>query len=284
MSAAARAVPVRTGRTAGGVYFQVHGEVRGDAHGASRGDHTPLLLGFPLFASHARVLGAAAQGVREAFLAGLTDRYRVVLMDYPSVGESDTIPPAELVLDRVCADLLAVADAAGCERFAYWGATFGAVAGIALAARSPRVSALLCAGWSPLGLDYRELVRGARQRLDDPPPHARVVLRTPAQYAQWANFYASVPADWDAAVVPRVRCPRAVIYGELAHSTVGDVPLPLAATIRAQQDALLALGWRVHELPGRDAGLVLDPHALLPAARAFLDSVLPDSNTVTGEH
>lgn len=254
--------PLRSGTTANGVYFEVHGS------------GTPLFLGFPLMASHAAVFGAEAGAVRDRFLAGLVDRYSVLLADYPSIGRSATIPPAQLTLDRVCADMLAVADAAGFTRFAWWGATFGAVTGMTLAARSERVTALLSAGWSPLGTPYPAMVEAARAQSHDPPAHARVVLRDLAQYAQWGTFYSSLGTGWEEGTVPQIRCARAVIYGEQAESSVGDCPLPIAATVRARRAELIRLGWRVVELPGADASLVLQPDSLVPAARSFFDSVL----------
>lgn len=261
MTAVATGARASGGVTAGGLRFAIHGTGR------------PLFLGFPLMASHAAIFGAAAGATLDGFLARLTDRYRVLLVDYPSIGGSATIPPGALTIDRVCDDMLTVADAAGFDRFAWWGGTFGAVTGLALAARTARVGALVCAGWSPLGIPYPAIVRAARAQEHDPPPHARVVLREPAQYAQWSTFYGSLGRDWESRTAPNVRCPRAVIYGERAESAVGDCPLPLAATIRARRDELEALGWRVVELPGADAGAILDPGALVPAAREFLDSV-----------
>jgi pimeloyl-ACP methyl ester carboxylesterase len=271
MNASIAMQPVARGRTSSGVYYEVHG----------RG--VPLFLGFPVLASYASIFGADAAGVRDGFLARLVDRYSVLLVDYPSIGGSDTIPADALTLDRVCDDLLAVADAAGFDRFAWWGATFGAVAGLELAARTSRVAALVSAGWSPLGMPYDGMVRGAREYGDVPPPHARVILRTPAQYAQWATFYGSLPPRWEEDVNARLTCPRVVVYGANAESSVGSTALPIAATIRASRARLESLGWRLVEVPDADAALVLDPAALVPPARAFLDSVLPESNTITGE-
>lgn len=270
---AERAMPLpERGRTGGGVYWEVHG----------RG--VPLLLGFPVLASYAQVFGAeGAATVQQEFLKRLTDRYRVLLVDYPSIGGSETVPPTQLTLDRACTDLLEAADAAGFERFAYWGGTFGAVVGLALAARTTRVSALVCAGWPPLGLDYADLVRGARGQLADPPVHARVMLRSPAQYAQWLTFYASVPADWDATVTARVRCPRLLVYGADAETSVGDVAIPIAELVRRHAATLADRGWQVHEVPGRGSTLILEPQALVPPARRFLDSVSMHSDNSQGE-
>ena len=127
--------------TRSGIYYEIHGK------------GIPLLLGFPIFASYAQVFGATqAITVRDGFLARLTDRYRVLLIDYPSIGGSATIAPEELTADRACADHLAVADAAGFDSFAFWGYTFGAATGLQLATLStgspPSPSTSSGQGWS----------------------------------------------------------------------------------------------------------------------------------------
>jgi pimeloyl-ACP methyl ester carboxylesterase len=53
-------------------------------------------------------------------------------------------------------DILAVADAAGVDRFAWFGFSFGSVVGLQLASRTNRLSALVCGGWPPLGGQYAE--------------------------------------------------------------------------------------------------------------------------------
>src|SRR5215471_16727231 len=76
----------------------------------------------------------------------LTDRYRVVVIaDLATDNSSAGI--AAFTADRVCADILAIADAAGVERFAWYGFSFGGVVGLQLASRTNRLSALVCGGW-----------------------------------------------------------------------------------------------------------------------------------------
>lgn len=260
-----RAMDAASGMSASGVYYEVHGA------------GVPLFLGFPLMASHAQVFGDAAGKVLDEFLASLTDRYRVLLVDYPSIGRSRTIPSDELTIDRVCTDMLAVADAAGIDRFAWWGGTFGAVTGLALAARSDRITALVSAGWSPLGTPYAAMVLAARAQQQDPPPHSRVMLRSPSQYGQWCTFYGSLTEDWESRMAAGIRCPKAVIYGEHAASSVGTCPLPIADMLRARSNELAAHGWQLVEVPGADANMILEPGRIVPPARRFLDSVLQAS-------
>src|SRR5712671_4986495 len=89
------------------------------------GQGLPLILGYPITASE--VDGNPGLVVTRGYLERLTDRYRVVVMDYPSLGKSEPIPAGELTVDRVCIDLLRVADAAGVDRFAWWGYSWGGV-------------------------------------------------------------------------------------------------------------------------------------------------------------
>jgi pimeloyl-ACP methyl ester carboxylesterase len=115
------------------------GRVHYEVHGAG----PTLLIGSPITLF-------SAEAIRTGYLDRLTDRYRVVLMHYPSGNEE----AASFTPDRVSADMLAVADAAEAERFAWYGFSWGGVVGLQLAARTNRLTALICAGWPPLGGPY----------------------------------------------------------------------------------------------------------------------------------
>jgi hypothetical protein len=249
--------------TASGVYYEVHGEGR------------PLFLGFPLMASYGEIFGEAAAGVPASFLAGLTDRYRVVLADYPSIGRSRDIAPGDLTVHRVISDMLAVADAAGFERFAYWGyGGFGAAIGLELAARTDRLSALVAGGWSPLGAPYAGMQQAAAASLDNPSANSLKVLRSPAQYAQWLTFWSGLQ-DRDDAAGARIRCPGFAFAGMAGEVESGGVDIGYAAALKANRAALEALGWRVDLLEAHDHGVGLDARVMVPLVRGFLDEVLP---------
>lgn len=247
----------------GKIYFEVYGIPKG----------RPLFLGFPFMASYEEIFGARMATIKTAYLDGLTDRYRVLLVDYPTIGRSGVTPAAELTADRVCTDMFAVADAAGFKRFGYLGFLWGAVNGLLLASRSNRVSALVCGSWPPIGAPYAGMLKGTLESVKDPPPRAMSVLRDKAQYAQWVTYYRSLQ-DWpEARAVARIKCPRMALFGSLAASEVGSIKLPLAEIIRSRRAELERLGWRINEIPGRDAGVMLDPVAVLPALREFFDGI-----------
>jgi pimeloyl-ACP methyl ester carboxylesterase len=244
------------------IHFEVHGK------------GVPLFLGFPLMASQGEIFGEEGAAVLRGYLDRLTDRYRVLVADYPSIGRSGSIPTADLTADRVSTDLLRVADAAGFDRFAFWGFSWGGAAGLQLASRTDRLTALVCGGWSPLGGQYVEILRASREAAAEPPASAMVVLREPAQYTQWVTFYESV-VDWpEAKAVARITCPRMAYAGSEGDPTAGhEVPISIASTIRNRRGELEAMGWCVREIPGRDHSVCLDPATVVPVVREFLDAV-----------
>ncbi|MBP1975810.1 alpha/beta fold hydrolase [Cohnella thailandensis] len=88
---------------------------------------------------------------------GLRDRYRVIAFDYE--GHVQLHPkPGTLTPDHIAADFLAIADAAGAERFAYYGYSWLALSGLQLAIRTDRLSALVMGGYPPIGGPYKEML------------------------------------------------------------------------------------------------------------------------------
>ncbi len=245
-----------------GVFYELHGQ------------GPPLLIGLPLFASHTQVFGADSATWLHGYLERLTDRYQVLLVDYPSIGRSRDIAPQDLTADRVCADLLGVATAAGFGRFAYWGYSWGGAVGLQLAARTDRLSALVIGGWPPLAAPYAGILQATHLKAADPEPSSLVVLRSKAQYAQWGHYYQSM-LGWDEAVsVARIACPRLVFFGAEGDLVEAGIPIPIASTIRQHRAQLEGQGWRVHEIAAHGHGVCVMPEQVVPAVRAFLDEAL----------
>lgn len=245
------------------IHFEVHGPE----------DGVPLFLGFPLMASYAEIFGPERAAVKDGFLGGLSDHYRVLLADYPNVGRTMVPTSGEMTPDRVYSDLLSVADAAGFDRFAYCGHLWGAINGLMLASRSDRVSALICGTWPPLGAPYADMLRGVEMQLAEPPPHAMVILRNLGQYAQWRTFYGGMQ-DWpEAEVAAAITCPRIAVIGSDAESSVAGIPLRLVERLREARPALESMGWSVREIPGAETAAILDPAVMVPEVSAFLEGV-----------
>lgn len=242
-----------------GVYYEVHGQ------------GIPLLLGFPIMASHARIFGEEAGSIREGFLERLSDRYRVLLLDYPGIGRSRDIPPAKLTADRVCSDFLSVADAAGFGSFIYWGYSWGAAAGLQLASRTDRLRGLVVGGWPPLGAQYVDILKSVEEQVDNPPPEVQVVLRSPAQYAQWLAFYRSVQNWPEEQFAASLDIPRLAFAGAEGDVYAGSILIRNASTLQARKAELETMGWHLELIPGKGHAVGLEPETVVPVVRAFLD-------------
>jgi pimeloyl-ACP methyl ester carboxylesterase len=234
-----------------GVHYEVHG----------RG--FPLILGYPFMASP--VADDADNVSLKGYLDRLTDHYRVLVMDYPNVGLSRPFPGDQLTAQRLCDDLLAVADAAGFERFVWWGFSWGGLIGLQLASRSDRVAALVCGGWPPLDGPYADMLRAIRVIAADPPPRYTIPLD------QFITFYKSVQAWPESEAIRRIQCPKMTFVGTADELEIGGVTVRLAATIQRRRGDLEQQGWRVVEIPGRDHWVYQDPSTVVPIVREFLD-------------
>lgn len=245
-----------------GVYFEVFGE------GA------PLFIGFPIMASHGQIFGAAADRIRQAFVDQFKDKYRVLLVDYPSIGKSREIAPTELTADRVCSDLLLTASDAGFNEFAYWGYSWGAAVGLQLSLRTDRLTALVMGGWPPLGADYAAALKAARAQIDDPPKEVQVVLRSPAQYAQWATFYQSIDGFDEQSAAQRVAASRLAYVGGDGDVGAGAEMIRNATILRERKRELEAMGWQVEIIDGEGHYVGLKPEIVCPLVRKYLDASL----------
>jgi pimeloyl-ACP methyl ester carboxylesterase len=233
------------------IHFEVHGK---------RAQGSPLILSHPLKASPTR--DDPQSRILRAYVDRLTDRYRVLVMDYPSGGKSEPIPAEELTADRACADMLRVADLAGFERFAWWGYSWGGVLGLQLASRTDRVAALVCGGWSPLGSLHRELLRACR-----------ALAGTSGKVDQTLAFYTSLQ-DWpEAESVRRISCPKLAYAGSEDEVERGGVSIRIGAALRERRGDLEQNDWHICEIPGRDHSVWTDAECVLAAVRPFLDRV-----------
>jgi pimeloyl-ACP methyl ester carboxylesterase len=242
-----------------GIYYEVHG----------RG--VPLILGAPLKASPTKQDPRGA--ILKGYLDRLTDRYRVLVADYPDLGldrgRSTPLPAGTLTAQRACDDVFAMADAAGFERFIWWGFSWGGVVGLQLASRSDRVAALVCGGWPPLGGPYADMLRIARARVADPSQAAGA-----PRDRQMITFYESLQRWPEAEAIRRIRCPRMAYAGTEDTFVDSGVSVRLGPLLRERRADLEREGWSVAEIPGRDHSVFKDPEAVVPIVRRFLDATI----------
>lgn len=228
----------------------------------------------------------------------LADRFRVVAFDLTAhtmaKPKPDTLTP-----DNLAADLLAIADAAGAERFAYYGYSWLALAGLQLAIRTDRLDALAMGGYPPLDGPYAEMLRVTEATHDlavnpaAPPKPAAAAQPTPEGEIDWdavemtlpepvtrqfLTLYQGLRGFDDRAAQPMVTCPRLAVVGSedriVYSERWGGVTVDIAAPVVRHADELRAAGWAVEILDGLDHMTAMQPANVAPVLGPWLTSVL----------
>jgi pimeloyl-ACP methyl ester carboxylesterase len=223
-----------------------------------------------------------------SLINGLSDVFRVVAFDYEGqclrLPKPDTLTPA-----NTASDLLAVADAVGADRFAYYGYSWLAVLGLQLALRTDRLSALIMGGFPPLNGPYEEMLRLTTTSYelasgDQTPAPADEDSEWSGmglsrdQTRQFVTLYQALQGFDDRAAQAQITCPRlcfvgsadAIQYGE----SWGNVYVSLAAPIVQGHVQLSALGWDVRVLDGLDHMQAMQAEQVTPILRSWLASQL----------
>jgi pimeloyl-ACP methyl ester carboxylesterase len=230
-----------------------------------------------------------------SLIDGLSDAFRVVAFDYEGhllqVPKPDTLTPA-----NVASDLLAVADAAGADRFAYYGYSWLALAGLQLAIRTDRLSALVMGGFPPIGGPYMQMLavttathamaspasapspQPSAEPLDDPagePDWSQVeVSLTEAQTRQFVTLYQALQGFDDLAAQAQLRCPRLCFAGSADEIDYderwGGVHVSMAGPVIDRRAELEALGWQVRVLEGLDHTQAMQAAQVVPILRPWL--------------
>jgi pimeloyl-ACP methyl ester carboxylesterase len=245
---------------------------------------------------------------------GLADAFRVVAFDYE--GQVLATPkPDTLVPDNLARDFLAVADSAGAARFAWYGYSWLALAGLQLALRSDRVAALAMGAWPPLGGPYAEMLRVtiATHDMASAPSSARQgaagdaataapasesesapasspeeldwstveVTLSEAQTRQFVTLYQALQGFDDRAAQARLACPRLCFAGaadDIDYSERwGGVRVRVAAPLLERHAELERYGWDVRVLDGLDHTQAMQATAVLPILRPWLTAALAAS-------
>lgn len=241
-------------------------------------DAPTLWVGYPWTEGWDRImqeLGSPGRGtdINRELVETLTATYQVLHVDYPrGTGRSTGPLPEDLKPETVAKDYVAVADAAGIDRFVAMGYSWGAGFGIHVASRTRRCAGLAIGGWPVLGAPYKEILQTSRASSGALPSG------TAAQkvIASNTNFYAEIVGSaWDEeAAVEFMRDRAGLLYLYVGSEDVG-VPsmghvFPIAEPIIANRERLEAAGWKVDVIEGYDhMDLPLD--AWLPGVLDFLD-------------
>jgi pimeloyl-ACP methyl ester carboxylesterase len=229
-----------------------------------------------------------------SLIDGLADVARVVAFDYEghvmATPKPETMTPANLV-----ADVLAVADAADADRFAWYGFSWLAVSGLQLAVTpesTDRLTGLAMGGWPPIDGPYAQLLEvttagwelstGARASQGED-EWADAYLQ-PDQQRQFVTLYQALQGVDDREALRRIGpdarpdLERLAFVGskdEIQYGpSWGDVFVSLAAPVIRDRAELEALGWEVHVLDGLDHTQAMQAPIVLPILRPWLSRVV----------
>jgi len=189
--------------------------------------------------------------------------------------------------DNVVRDILAVADAAGADRFAYYGYSWLGMIGLQLALRTDRLSALIMGGFPPINGPYVELLpffeavhaqSGAQlkegEKNDPADPDNVKVTWSRDTTRQFVTLFQALQDFDDEAVQSRIRCPRLCFVGsedKIDHGERwGNVHVSLAAPIMNRREELEHLGWEVRVLEGLNHVQAMQPSQVVPILRSWL--------------
>jgi pimeloyl-ACP methyl ester carboxylesterase len=181
-------------------------------------------------------------------------------MEYPSRREDvSTFTP-----DRVTDDMLAVADATGSDRFAWFGFSWGGLVGLQLAARTNRLTALVCGGWPPIAAPYAATLAASES----------LATRSPGAQAM-VTYYRALQGWPEREVLSKFTVPRMTFAG--SHDIVGVKPghiIPIGPVIAQHRNELEGMGWTVRLVDGFGHELMNRPDVVVPLMREFLDPLL----------
>ncbi|GIM88243.1 alpha/beta hydrolase [Paractinoplanes toevensis] len=223
-----------------------------------------------------------ASGLAEAGFRVITADYEGHLAAHPK--------PRTLSAATLAADLLAIADAglAG-GRFAYYGYSWLALAGLQLAARTDRLTGLAMGGFPPIGGPYDamlDVTRATYEMALNPPANptnptpgdwdsAEMTL-TPDQTRQYLSLYESL-RDFDDRTLRLPSVPKLAFAGE--KDTIvygpkwGDAVVDMVGPLISGRELLIARGWQVEVVPGADHMAAMQAAVVLPLLTSWLSAL-----------
>lgn len=226
-------------------------------------------------------------------VASLSPSYRVIAPDYE--GHRMAHPaPETLTPENVATDFLAIADAAGADRFGYYGYSWLALCGLQLAIRTNRLWVLAMGGFPPLDGPYKSMLavtraaHSAAAESSEPAPAADVPVQpgdwetatiqtSEAQTRQFVTLYEALQDFDDSSAALPPDLPRLAFAGSADQIDYGprwgNVRVRIGAPLAEHEPELTAAGWTVKVLPGLDHLGAMQSSAVVPLLKNWLDRV-----------
>ena len=249
------------------IYFEVHG----------KGEKTILLASVPVRVPEVlnddpatKTMVEISMAQKNAYIDALGDRYRLILFEYPGELKMYTLTPG-----NVARDYLAIADAAGVDRFGYVGYSFACVAGIQLALRSDRMTALACGGFPPIDGPYADMLKVTRAWYEDPSATFNGIPGGPPEVTrQFVTYYEALGSFNDRAIQGKLTMPRLSWIGAEDQLILNGTGLThMGHAVEKSREKLEKAGWNILVLPGMDHLEAGSIETALPIVKNWLEQV-----------
>ncbi len=223
---------------------------------------------------------------------GLAPTNRVIAVDYEA--HRMAIPALQtLTPENLAGDFLAIADAAGVDRFAYYGYSWLALTGLQLALRTDRLEALAMGGFPPREGPYGSMLAVTRAAhamsvkaggepagpVPEPEPgdwYSVSVQTTEEQTQQFVTLYEALQDFDDSAAVLRGDLPKLAFAGaedQIDYKPVwGGVRVAIGEPLARHKGGLTTAGWDVRVLPGLDHMGAMHSAVVLPILTDWLQN------------
>jgi hypothetical protein len=222
----------------------------------------------------------------KSLIDGLSDVFTVVAFDYEGHWMAHPAPDT-LTPGNIAKDFLAIADAEGAQRFAYYGYSWLALSGLQLAIRTDRLWALIMGGYPPVDGPYSEMLKvtKATHEMTIHPEKAAAAnpesewdagefTMSEGQARQFLTLYEALRGFDDRSIQSEVTCPRlcfagstdTIVYSERWGGATVDICGPLVNHAAKIRD----FGWDVQVLEGLDHIQAMQPANVLPVVRTWL--------------
>lgn len=226
---------------------------------------------------------------------GLNDTFQVVAFDY----ENHVIAhpkPNTLTPENIAHDFLAIATAAGAEKFAYYGYSWLALSGLQLALRTDRLSALIMGGYPPIDGPYHAMLAVTKATYDKAlePKLAHVekpvklesqsaseydwdsaeMTMTGDQTKQFLTLYEELKDFNDRDIQDKLSMPRLAFAGSedfIDYSEKwGNTRVEIAGPLVEKRQVLESLGWKVVVVDEGDHVKTMQAPVVLPIIKQWL--------------
>ena len=241
------------------IYFETYGEPAKPA----------IFLGPHYYATRIQ----PDESFSDDWISALAQDFFLIVADYPrGLGRTKNPQGLSFSPDIAAQEYVRIAAAAGVERFAWLGYSFGAAMGLQLACRTDRLTALAIGGFPPLNAPFKRM-RDISQRMARAAPSLPAFIE-PGVLWTTVGFYSALVSWPERQEISKLMLPRLVYMGDRDEAQGLVERVPLADLLRSAEWQLRDLGWKLVWLAGHDHISARRPEISLALVSEFFREAL----------